>query len=157
MNNCKFCTSKNLVKNGKPKNVQRYLCKDCLREQIEGDNRCIYSNEVKKAAVILYLEGVGFRGCARSLSKIFNTDISFQIVSHWINNAGSLVKSEIAKRKEEEISETKKELAVVELDELYAYIKKNLARIGKQENGKGIIPEYGLLLIGTQAICLNLK
>ena len=75
MNNCKFCTSKNLVKNGKPKNAQRYLCKDCLREQIEGDNRCIHSNEVKKAAVILYLEGVGFRECARSLSKIFNTDI----------------------------------------------------------------------------------
>ncbi len=155
MSSCKFCNSKNLVKNGRPKSIQRYLCKDCNREQIEGDRRCNHSNEIKKAAIILYLEGVGLRVIARSLSKIFQSKISFQIVSHWINSTSNIVANEVAKRKEE--SSIIKDLPVVEMDELYTYIKKNLARTGKQEHGKVIIPEYGLLLIGTQAICLNLK
>lgn len=156
MQNCKFCYSKQIVKNGKPKGLQRYLCKDCEREQIEGDRRQNYNNEIKKAAIVLYLEGNGIRGIARSLSKIFKTKISFQIVSHWINSAGNLVKNEVAKR-QEEILTKRKELAVVELDELYTYIKKNLVKTIRQESGRVITPEYGLLLIGNQAICLNLK
>ena len=74
---------------------------------------------------------------------------------HWINSTSNIVANEVAKRKEE--SSTIKDLPVVEMDELYTYIKKNLARTGKQGYAKVIIPEYGLLLIGTQAICLNLK
>jgi proteasome assembly chaperone (PAC2) family protein len=66
------------------------------------------------------------------------------------------VQNEVVKR-QKEVSTTRKDLAVVEMDELYTYIKKNLAKISKQESGRAIIPESGLLLIGTQAICLNLK
>ena len=156
MKNCKFCHSENLIKNGKPKGLQRYYCKDCEREQIVGDRRQSHNNEIKKAALVLYLEGNGFRAIARSLSKIFKSKISFQIVSHWINSAGTIVQNEVVKR-QQEASTTRKDLAVVEMDELYTYIKKNLAKISKQESGRAIIPESGLLLIGTQAICLNLK
>ena len=117
MQNCKFCHSSNLVKNGKPKGLQRYYCKDCEREQIKGDRRHNHSNEIKKAAIVLYLEGNGLRGTARCLGKIFKSEISFQIVSHWINSAGNIVRSEVAKRQKENPSD-RQELAVVELDEL---------------------------------------
>ncbi len=123
--------------------------------ELSRKNNADGNNEIKKAAIILYLEGSGLRGIGRSLSKIFQSKISFQIVSHWINSISNIVANEVAKRKEE--SSIIKELPVVEMDELYTYIKKNLARTGKQEHGKAIIPEYGLLLIKTQAICLNLK
>ena len=157
MKNCKFCISENIIKNGKPKGIQRYYCKDCNREQIAGDHRLVYSNEIKKAAIILYLEGNGLRRTARCLNQIFKSKISFQLISHWINYAGNIVKNEVAKRQYESSSNNKQDLVIVEMDELYTYIKKNLAKILQQESKRAITPEYGLLLIGTQAIYLNLK
>ena len=141
-----------------PKGVQRYYCKDCKREQIKGDRRCNHCNEAKRLAIVLYLEGNGFRRIARILNQIFkHSKISFQIVHHWINTAGSFVEREVLRRKKELLSQDKKSLAVVEMDELYTYIKKNLAGIKKQESKLVTTPEYGLLLIGTQVVCLNLK
>ena len=158
MQNCKFCHSSNLVKNGKPKDLQRYLCKECKRVQVEGDLRCTHCDEAKRLALILYLEGNGFRRIARILNQIFkHSKISFQIVIHWINSAGSFVEKEVARRKQNSSSNDKTELAVVEMDELYTYVKKNLVRTKKQESKLVTTPEYGLLLIGTQVICLNLK
>ena len=158
MKNCKFCHSTNLVKNGIVRESQRHLCKDCGKVQIEGDRRCNHCNEAKRLAVILYLEGNGFRRIARILNQIFkHSKISFQIVHHWINSAGSFVEKEVARRKQSSLSSEKTELAVVEMDELYTYIKKNLARTRKQESKSVTTPEYGLLLIGNQVVCLNLK
>ena len=157
MKNCKFCHSAKLVNNGIVRDSQRYLCKDCGKVQIEGDRRCNHCNEAKRLAVILYLEGNGFRRIARILNKIFkHSKISFQIVHHWINSAGSFVEKEVARRKQNSSSD-KTELAVVEMDELYTYVKKNLVKISKQEYKQATMPEYGLLLIGTRVICLNLK
>jgi len=157
MKSCKFCSFERLVKNGKPKGKQRYLCKSCGREQVEGDERENYDNNVRKAAVVLYLEGNGFRSIARSLSTIFASKISFQIVAHWIKIAGEIVQKEVAIRQSEKSSTSKETLPVVEMDELYTYIKKNLAKTEKLENCKETTPEYGLLLIGTRAIYLHLK
>jgi transposase-like protein len=158
MKNCKFCHSQNLVKYGKTNDSQRYLCKECERVQINGDLRSTHCNEAKKLAVILYLEGNGFRRIARILNQIFkHSKISFQIVHHWINSAGSFVEKEVARRKQNSSSNNKTELAVVEMDELYTYVKKNLVKTKKQESESVIIPEYGLLLIGTQVVCLSLK
>ncbi len=69
MKNCKFCHSTNLVKNGIVRESQRHLCKDCGKVQIEGDRRCNHCNEAKRLAVILYLEGNGFRRIARILNQ----------------------------------------------------------------------------------------
>ncbi len=161
MKNCKFCNSTNLVNNGIVRDKQRYLCKDCRKVQIKGDLRLVHNNEIKKLALVLYLEGNGFRRIARILNQVFkHSKISFQLVNHWINSSGKFVEQEVIRRRKEELllKPTKQEeLAVVELDELYTYIKKNLAETGKLGNKKESIPEYGLLLIGTQAICLNLK
>ena len=94
----------------------------------------------------------------RCLNQIFKSKISFQLISHWINYAGNIVKNEVAKRQYESSSNSsKQDLVIVEMDELYTYIKKNLTKILQQESKQAITPEYGLLLIGTQAIYLNLK
>jgi transposase-like protein len=141
MQECKFCHSRDLVKNGRPKGLQRYLCKLCDREQIEGDRRIKYENNIKRSAIILYLEGNGMRAIARILSSIFDTKIYFQTVAKWLTHAGQVVSDEVASMKHES-----KVIEVVEMDELFTYIKKNK-----------IQSESGLLLIGTHSVYLNLR
>jgi len=156
MESCKFCGSVELVKSGKVRSKQRYLCKACDKHQVVGDERVFYGNNLRKAALVLYLEGNGFRRIARCLNAIFGLNISFQLVMKWINSAGNIVKEEVLNRQNRD-NKSKETLAVVEMDELFTYVKKNLARTVKRANGKEITSEYGLLLIGTQAICLHLK
>ena len=91
---------------------------------MEGDARQIYDNNIRKAALVLYLEGNGFRGTARCLSKIFDLKISFQMVVHWVNLAGDIVEKEVEIRGNEKAQKPKETLPVVEMDELFTYIKK---------------------------------
>ncbi len=91
----------------------------------------------------MYLEGNGLRAIARILSSIFEVKIYFQTVAKWIKQAGNIVKEEVARMSEANVPE---KIDVVEMDELYTYIKK-----------KKIKSESGLLLIGTNSVCLNLK
>ena len=57
-------------------------------------------------AVTLYLEGCGFRRIARILSEMFEKHFCYQTVILWIKK------------------EAKKEIQILEMDELYTYIKK---------------------------------
>ena len=143
MNRCKNCHSEGLVKNGKPKGVQRYLCKVCGREQIDGDKRVKFENNIKKSAVIMYLEGNGLRAIARILSSVFGIKIYFQTVAKWIKQAGYIEEEEVAAMRK---STNLQKIDVVEMDELFSYIKKNKIK-----------SEYGLLLIGTSSVYLSLK
>jgi transposase-like protein len=140
MESCKFCGSKNLRKNGLNRKKQRYFCKDCQRSQVEGDDRKKHPEFMRNAAVAMYLEGCGFRRIARLLEKIYSIHINFQLVFHWIRNIGKKV--EIAASNKVEA----KEIAVLELDELYTYIQK-----------KQIKSECGLLLIETGCVLVRLK
>jgi len=143
MKKCKSCDLEELVKNGRPKGVQRYLCKSCGREQIDGDKRVKFPNHIKKSAVVMYLEGNGLRAIARILSSIFGVKIYFQTVAKWLKQAGDIVEKEVAKVNE---STELKKIDLVEMDELYTYIKKNKIK-----------SESGLLLIGMHSVYLNLK
>ena len=71
--------------------MQRYLCKACGREQIDGDKRVKFAGNIKKSAVIMYLEGNGLRAIARILSSIFEVKIYFQTVAKWLKQAGHIV------------------------------------------------------------------
>lgn len=102
-----------MVKNGKPKGSQRYLCKVCGREQIDGDKRVKFENNIKKSAVIMYLEGNGLCAIARVLSSIFGIKIYFQTVAKWINQAGYIVVVEVAAMRE---STNLQKIDVVEMD-----------------------------------------
>ena len=89
-------------------------------------------------AVNLYLEGCGFRRIARILSNMFEKHFCYQTVIQWIKKE--------AKKQESAELETKEETQILEMDELYTYIKKNRIK-----------SEYGLLSIGTRSVLLRLK
>jgi transposase-like protein len=113
MENCKHCGSEKLRKNGFNRGKQRYFCKDCRKSQVEGDKREKYSEEVKKAALVMYLEGCGFRSIARILRKIFPIKINYQLIIYWIKNFGKLFEFRA------KLEEQSREIPVLELDELH--------------------------------------
>ena len=53
MTQCKQCASTQKVKNGKVRGKQRYRCKHCGYNYVEGDERLNASLVVKKALAIL--------------------------------------------------------------------------------------------------------
>jgi transposase-like protein len=134
MKECKFCASHDLVKNGMVRGKQRYLCQTCSKNQISGDSRVKYPDATRQLALAMYLNSMGFRSIGRVLG------VSFQIVHSWIKKAGKLVEKKASK-----LEKKPKEIAILEMDELYTYIKK---KSGKYE--------YGLLLIGTEMRLLRI-
>ncbi len=128
MDACKYCTSDNLVKNGRPNGTQRYRCNECNKSQIAGDKRVKYPNRTRYLAVSMYLNSSGFRSIGRVL------DVPFQLVHHWIKRAG-----EIVEKKVDNIKNEPRDIAILEMDELYSFVQKNTGNC-----------EFGLLLIGTE-------
>jgi transposase len=137
--NCPRCKSSNHKKNGIVDGRQRYKCHYCgyivkrlntatldeLQNVICCSNyRCDYnysveikstaiSASVKRQALQLYLEGVGFRSIGRFLG------VSHVSVQKWIKKFGQ----------ELEALKSENEISIVELDEMHTYIgnKKNIA------------------------------
>ena len=117
--NCPKCKSDHSVKDGIINSRQRYLCKDCkYRYTVPFIGKPI---DLKKFALILYLEGLGFRSIERII-KVSNVT-----VMRWIKSFGKEV--ELLRRED-------KELEIVEMDEMHTYI-----------GSKKTIVGYGLLLI----------
>ena len=87
---CKNCKSEKTVKNGIVRNKQRYKCKECGYNFVEGDNRTNEKIAAKKAlCVLLYSLGkASFNGLAR----IFDTWPS--LVYRWIVEAGAKLPDE---------------------------------------------------------------
>ncbi|MBQ9334935.1 MAG: hypothetical protein IJS10_00110 [Alphaproteobacteria bacterium] len=54
---CKVCGCQALWKAGVVKGKQRYGCKNFAKNQAETDSRVKYSDEERKHALVLYLEG----------------------------------------------------------------------------------------------------
>ncbi len=63
--NCPKCHSKGYTKDGIVGNRQRYKCKDCLYRYTV-DQRGFSAN-IKRQALVLYLQGLDFRSIARVL------------------------------------------------------------------------------------------
>ena len=55
---CKRCGGEVFSKTGIVRNKQRYLCKVCGNNQTIVDRREKYSEQIRRVAIILYLEGV---------------------------------------------------------------------------------------------------
>jgi len=139
---CKFCGCDKCVKNGFVNKVQRYKCKECLANFIKGDKRQKYSMMDRLKVIKLYLENCGIRTIER-LTGIRNSQIS-----KWIENTAADVKNEFLKAQNS--LNSVKDIAIVEIDELCTYIKKDPKMAGN-------IPLYGLLLIEGQIRLLILK
>lgn len=118
MDSCPKCKSKNFRKDGIVKSKQRYLCKDCkLRFTVEQVGK---PSSLKRDALILYLEGLGFRSIARVLK------VSHVAVFNWIKSFGEKLDG----------FRNTEDIEVVELDEMHTYIDSKKTTVG-----------FGLLLI----------
>ena len=114
MPSCPKCGAHHCVKDGIVKGKQRYQCKSCSYRHTV---RYVGANpEVKRQALELYLEGLGFRSIGRFLRY------SHVAVYNWIKSFGAAV---------HELRSTS-EIEVIEMDELHTYIgsKKNTAGSG---------------------------
>jgi len=114
---CKNCQSGGeTTLNGKVRGKQRYKCKKCGYNFVEGHAHYSDKKKAKKALVVM-LYGLG-KGSYRGLGKIFG--ISNGTVQNWVKEAERTLP-------EEPISETIKE---IEFDELWHYIGKKNANCG---------------------------
>jgi transposase-like protein len=85
---------------------QRYLCKQCQRRYVAEPKVHGYSNEVRRQAVELYLEGNSFRAIGRILK------VNYQSVANWVNACAAQLPS----------PEMPTDPKVGEMDELFTYI-----------------------------------
>ena len=120
MDCCPKCKGKKFCKDGIVQKRQRYLCKDCqYRFTVD---RVGKPDELKRNALILYLEGLGFRSIGRYLK------VSHVSVFNWIKDFGENL---------DEIRSSEK-IDVVEIDEMHTYVGEKKTMLGS-----------GLLLIET--------
>ena len=117
---CPKCGKAEYCKDGIVKGRQRYLCKRCRYRYTVQHRYGTADPTVKRQALQLYLEGLGFRSIGRVL-KFSNV-----AVLQWIRAFGEQL--EAIKRDDP--------VEVMELDELHSYI-----------GSKKTIAGYGLLLI----------
>ena len=104
MENCPRCKNNNIRKDGIVKQRQRFRCKDCnYRFTVEFIGK---PEKLKRDALILYLEGLGFRSIGRFLN------VSHVAVFNWIKSFGESI-DEI--RSEDKIE-------VIEVDEMHSYV-----------------------------------
>ena len=108
--NCHHCLSKNYVKNGSYKGVQRYLCKTCKRSFTSNGLRTPI--EKKKQALEMYLNSVGIRKIARFLK------VSPSTILYWIK------KTKILKPQEKQYKRKFRENDCIEMDEIYTFVQK---------------------------------
>ena len=94
------------------------------------------------------MERVSIRGIERRLG------VSDTTIIRWIREKGKIIKNKLLESINN-INNNKYNINILEIDELVTYVKKNLKTIEQEE--KETIPGYGLLLIGTKIILLNLK
>jgi len=114
MKQCPKCKSEKFCKDGIVKSKQRFRCKECnFRFTVEYIGK---PEQLKRNALILYLEGLGFRSIGRYLK------ISHVAVYNWIKEYGE---------KLDELRSSE-EIEVVEIDEMHTYVgsKKTTAGSG---------------------------
>lgn len=135
---CKGCGGNKLIRNGRNKlGAQRYKCKNCACTFIEGDKRLKHGLEKRIKVINMYLEGVGIRSIERL------EGVSNPLIIYWIRHFAELIRKEIRRRP---IPENPKDIAIMEIDELFTYYKKRPNE-----------PMYGLLLTETETKLLISK
>ena len=117
---CPKCNKANCRKDGFVRNIQRYKCKECHFRHTVQEKSSAASPSIKRYALQLYLEGLGFRSIGRILK------FSYVSIYKWIKSFG----------KQLENLKSEKKIKDVEVDEIHTYVL-----------NKKTINGYGLLLI----------
>ena len=114
--NCKNCSADTVVRNGKVRHKQRYKCKSCGYNFVEGDSRVKYETSIKRAfAVILYSIGKSSYGF---IAKLFG--VTSPAVMKWL-------KKEALSIKEPVVEST---IRNIEFDEMWHFIQSKKTRDG---------------------------
>jgi len=119
--NCPKCNCSKSVKSGKIKGRQRYKCKECGCNYTVEIKSTAKPKSLKRQALHLYIEGLGFRSIGRILG------VSNVSVLNWIRDFG---------KKVQELNSESGQIEMVEVDEMHSYIDSKKTTAG-----------YGLLLI----------
>ena len=143
---CKKCGDLRVIKNGVVREKPRFRCKACGYNFTQGDGRTDYDAQTKQLAVRMYLNNCGFRRVAEILELPLTT------VFVWIQRAGQIVDEMVRERAQDTGG-----IEILEMDELYTYVKKSQENARKQAKESANIPAFGLLLIGTEAKMLRLR
>jgi len=134
---CRYCGSVKLVKFGVVYGKQRYKCNDCTRSTRRKDGRVKYSPEKKLRVIRMHQENIGIRSIER------HENIPNSLIVKWVQSSEKFI-SNLLRRSA--LPKELKTVEIIEMDELYDFIKKRKAK-----------SSYGLLLIGTKAGLLLLK
>jgi transposase len=118
---CLKCSSENVCKNGKMYGVQRYKCKDCNYNYTKGRN--CKDKSLKRFALELYLEGLGFRSIGRLIK------VSHVSVCNWVKQYGQSL----------DLLQNDHKVCLTEIDEMHSYVGSKKTQCGS-----------GLLLIDMQ-------
>ena len=137
---CKKCGSEAIVLNGKVRNKQRYLCKDCKYNFVEGDLRSKNSpQDVAKRALAVLLCSM----CKASFNflgtKVF--DVSPTTIMNWIKDYADGI----------EMSQIPGDIEEIEFDEMWHFIGKKKEKFG---SGKPLIVGRGKLSATLSAIVI---
>jgi len=116
---CKNCGNDTTVKNGRVRNKQRYKCKECGYNFVEGDMRTNEKIAAKKAMCILLYSLA--KASFNMMGKLF--DMYPSQVYRWIVDAG-------AKLPEQEVSG---EIKHMEFDEMWHYIGMKKTKFGSSK------------------------
>ena len=126
---CPKCHNTNCIKDGFMRGKQRYKCKKCNYKHTVKHRVGTSTPQIKRLALHLYLEGLGFRSIGRLLN------FSNVSILKWIRSFGEQVK----------IIKSEQKIKKMEIDEMHTYISK------KTTSG------YGYLLIELEKSLLILK
>jgi transposase len=134
---CKKCHGEHVVKNGFVRGKQRYLCKDCQCNFVDGDGRRKLNDPRKPLAVLLCTM------CKASFNflatKVFQ--VSPTTVMNWVKEYADSV----------EMPEISGDIQEVELDEMWHFIDKKKRNCGLS---KPLIVAQGSVSPGLQAIVI---
>ena len=118
--NCPRCNSTLKTKDGIVRLKQRYKCKCCNYRYTVEKKSDVKSKEVRRLALQMYLEGLGFRSIGRILQ------ISHVTIYYWVKQWGTSI----------DLPKKQSPVELAELDEMHHYIGTKKTTVG-----------YGLLLI----------
>jgi transposase len=116
--NCKVCCSEAVVKNGKARGKQRWLCRECKLNFVEGDARQTWRAEryqrQKALAVLLVSLGLSYRASGLVVGVVRNT------VYEWFKAFAGKI----------ELPAPEGPLDVVEMDEMWHFVQKKRTSSG---------------------------